>query len=69
MTQHILMIWMATAVGAFSGLVGCTTEGAARRELIKVDEGQSVNAGQVLLIRMALAVRDAVRTHLGGVAR
>jgi len=26
MTQHILMIWLATAVAAFSGLVGCTTK-------------------------------------------
>jgi len=26
MTQHILMIWMATAVATFSGLVGCTTK-------------------------------------------
>ena len=29
MTQHILMIWMATAVATFSGLVGCTSMGAA----------------------------------------
>jgi hypothetical protein len=29
MTQHILMIWMATAVAAFTGLVGCTTRDAA----------------------------------------
>jgi len=29
MTQHILMIWMATGVAAFTGLVGCTTKGAA----------------------------------------
>src|SRR5258707_6229039 len=29
MTQHILIIWMATAVAAFSGLVGCTTKCAA----------------------------------------
>jgi hypothetical protein len=29
MTQHILMIWIATAVATFSGLVGCTGSGAA----------------------------------------
>jgi hypothetical protein len=27
MTQHILMIWMATAVAAFSALAGSTTKG------------------------------------------
>ena len=29
MTQHILIIWMATAVATFSGLVGCSSKGAA----------------------------------------
>ncbi len=29
MTQHIMIIWMATAVATFSGLVGCTSKGAA----------------------------------------
>ena len=93
MTQHILIIWMATAVAAFSGLVGCTTKGAASAaaasravqvtrvqmalldntlravglltpkdearlsfkvggliEFMKVEEGQTVRAGQVLAV-------------------
>ena len=29
MTQHIMIIWMATAVATFSGLAGCTSKGAA----------------------------------------
>jgi RND family efflux transporter MFP subunit len=29
MTQHIVIIWMATAVATFSGLVGCSSKGAA----------------------------------------
>jgi RND family efflux transporter MFP subunit len=29
MTQHILIIWMATAAAAFSALIGCTSKGAA----------------------------------------
>ncbi len=29
MTQHIMIVWMATAVATFSGLVGCTSKGAA----------------------------------------
>jgi RND family efflux transporter MFP subunit len=93
MTQHVLIIWMATAVAAFSGLVGCTSKGAASAvaaaravqvtrvhmafldntlravglltpkdearlsfkvggliEYIKVEEGQTVKAGQVLAV-------------------
>ena len=93
MTQHMIIIWAATAVATFSGLVGCTTKGAtdaiaaARAvqvtrvqmaildntlravgllspkdearlsfkvggliESIKVEEGQSVKAGQVLAV-------------------
>jgi RND family efflux transporter MFP subunit len=93
MTQHMIIIWAATAVATFSGLVGCTTKGAtdaivaARAvqvtrvqmaildntlravgllspkdearlsfkvggliESIKVEEGQSVKAGQILAV-------------------
>ena len=93
MTQHMIIIWAATAVATFSGLVGCTTKGAtdaiaaARAvqvtrvqmaildntlrvvgllspkdearlsfkvggliESIKVEEGQSVKAGQTLAV-------------------
>lgn len=91
MTQHLLIVWMATMVAAFSGLIGCTSKGAANPatqaravqvtrvkmaaldntlrvvglltpkdearlsfkvggliESIKVEEGQTVKAGQVL---------------------
>lgn len=93
MTQHMIIIWAATAVATFSGLVGCTSKGAtdaiaaARAvqvtrvqmaildntlravgllspkdearlsfkvggliESIKVEEGQSVKAGQILAV-------------------
>jgi multidrug efflux pump subunit AcrA (membrane-fusion protein) len=93
MTQHILIIWMATAVATFSGLVGCTSKGAASAiaaaravqvtrvqmavldntlravglltpkdearlsfkvggliEFIRVEEGQTVKAGQLLAV-------------------
>jgi hypothetical protein len=47
MTQHILMIWMATAVAAFTGLVGCTTKGAT-------SAAAAPRAVQVARARMAL---------------
>jgi RND family efflux transporter MFP subunit len=93
MTQHIMIIWMATAVATFSGLVGCSGKSAAGAlaaaravqvtrvqmavldntlravglltpkdearlsfkvggviEFIKVEEGQSVKAGQLLAV-------------------
>jgi RND family efflux transporter MFP subunit len=93
MTQHILIIWMATAVATFSGLVGCSSKGAASAiaaaravhvtrvqmaildntlravglltpkdearlsfkmggviEFIRVEEGQTVKAGQLLAV-------------------
>jgi membrane fusion protein, multidrug efflux system len=93
MTQHIMIIWMATAVATFSGLVGCTSKGAASAiaaaravqvtrvkmavldntlravgllspkdearlsfkvggvvEFIRVEEGQTVKAGQLLAV-------------------
>jgi membrane fusion protein, multidrug efflux system len=93
MTQHMIIIWAATAIATFSSLVGCTAKGAADAvaaartvrvtrvqmavldntlrsvgllspkdetrlsfkvggliESIKVEEGQSVKAGQVLAV-------------------
>ena len=93
MTQHIMIIWMATIVATFSGLVGCSSKGAASAvgparavqvtrvqmamldntlravglltpkdearlsfkvggviEFIRVEEGQSVKAGQLLAV-------------------
>jgi membrane fusion protein, multidrug efflux system len=93
MTQHAMIIWMATAVATFSGLVGCTSKGAASAivaaravqvtrvqmavldntlrsvglltpkdearlsfkvggviEFIRIEEGQSVKAGQLLAV-------------------
>jgi len=93
MTQHIMIIWMATAVATFSGLVGCSSKGAASAiaaaravqvtrvqmavldntlravglltpkdearlsfkvggvvEFIRVEEGQTVKAGQLLAV-------------------
>jgi hypothetical protein len=31
MTQHMLIVLMATMVATFSGLIGCTGKGAAKR--------------------------------------
>jgi membrane fusion protein, multidrug efflux system len=93
MTQHMMIIWMATAVATFSGLVGCTSKGTASAiaaaravqvtrvqmavldntlravglltpkdearlsfkvggviEFIRVEEGQTVKAGQLLAV-------------------
>jgi RND family efflux transporter MFP subunit len=93
MTQHMLIFWMATTAAAFSGLLGCTSKGAANAALqtravqvtrahmsvldntlravglltpkdearlsfkvggliesIKVEEGQTVRAGQLLAV-------------------
>jgi RND family efflux transporter MFP subunit len=32
MTQHLLIVWMATMAAALSGLIGCTSKGAANPE-------------------------------------
>ena len=47
MTQHVMIIWMATAVAAFSGLVGCTTKGAASTDA-------AARAVQVTRVQMAI---------------
>jgi len=39
MTQHILMIWMATAVAAFSALAGSTTKGRVSKISSAADSG------------------------------
>jgi multidrug efflux pump subunit AcrA (membrane-fusion protein) len=75
MTQHIMIIWIATAVATFSGLVG-SFNARGVIEFIRAEEGQSVKSGQLLRIAasvdgvvIGLADRDAVRTHLGDAAR
>ena len=47
MTQHMIIIWAATAVATFSGLVGCTTKGAT-------DAIAAARAVQVTRVQMAI---------------
>jgi multidrug efflux system membrane fusion protein len=47
MTQHIVIIWMATAVATFSGLVGCTSKGAA-------SAAAAIRAVQITRVQMAV---------------
>lgn len=47
MTQHTVIIWMATAVATFSGLVGCTGKGATNAIA-------AVRAVQVTRVQMAI---------------
>ena len=46
MTQHMIIVWAATAVATFSGLVGCSAKGAA--------DAVTARAVQVSRVQMAL---------------
>ncbi len=72
MTQHVVIIWMATAVATFSGLVGCTSKSAP-------SAAAAVRALQITRLRMAildntlraigLLIPKEEARHIGDVAR
>jgi hypothetical protein len=52
MTQHILIIWLATAVATFFALVGSTTKGAA--STVSAPRAVQDTRGQMALLGSAL---------------
>jgi hypothetical protein len=67
MTQHILMIWLATAVGAFSGLVGCTTKAKdeVRQETTTAqrDLDRSSSAAPARIVMSGTSARKGTRSQ------
>jgi hypothetical protein len=68
MTQQILMIWLATAVAAFTGLVGCTTKDTARQPTTKAQRDLDP-ARSLLAAGVTRSIQDFNAAHARNAAR